>query len=133
MARQAELKAVAERERKLREEAERRLQAEARKAEEARRAAERQRAADRKADEARRGQAGGRSAADEPPATRWAAIRAGVARVPWQTWRTLAGLVVILLLWSGISRSCAKRDTVAERMDPPLAQTWIPAPEPYLD
>ena len=66
----------------------------------------------------------------------FAALRARFAAIPWQVWRTLAGLVVLVLLAFGIARACAKSKSAAPpapAATTPLTDPCRPAPEPYLD
>ena len=64
------------------------------------------------------------------------AVRRTVAAIPWQAWRTLAGVVVLGLVWWAIARSCEKpRPTQAEPAPSvrPVASPVRLGPEPYLD
>ena len=65
-----------------------------------------------------------------------AGIRRTVARVPWQAWRTLAGIVVLGLVWWAIARSCDRPRAAQPEAAPavrPVTSPVRPAPEPYLD
>ena len=65
-----------------------------------------------------------------------AALRQAVAAVPWQVWRTLAGIVVLVLIGWAIARSCAKPRAERPEAAPavrPVTSPVRPAPEPYLD
>ena len=63
-------------------------------------------------------------------------LRQKLARIPWQVWRTLAGLIILALLWVGISRACARRRAEAPPAPAavqPLTEPCRPPAEPYLD
>ena len=64
-----------------------------------------------------------------------AAIQKAFARIPWQIWRTLAGIMVIALAIFWISRACTRGRLAQPPVAPPqpLTDACYPAPEPYLD
>ncbi|MDD3441354.1 MAG: hypothetical protein PHU50_07850, partial [Kiritimatiellae bacterium] len=60
----------------------------------------------------------------------------GLSRVPWQAWRTLAGIAVLAVAWALIARACDRSPEEKPAVPAaarPLTQPWVPAPEPYLD
>ena len=62
--------------------------------------------------------------------------RKKLAAIPWQVWRTLAGLIVLALAWVWIARACEKSKSEppsAPAATRPLIAPCRPAPEPYLD
>ena len=63
------------------------------------------------------------------------AIRGAFARIPWQVWRTLAGVIVLALVFYWISRACSRMSDAppAPARQAPLVEKCHPAPEPYLD
>ena len=60
----------------------------------------------------------------------------GLSRVPWQAWRTLAGIAVLAVAWVLMARACDRPPEEKPAVPAavrPLTQPWVPAPEPYLD
>ena len=63
-------------------------------------------------------------------------VRQRLGRIPWQVWRTFAGVLILALLWIGMAKACARRR--AEAPPPPAAAKPLTEPcrspaEPYLD
>ena len=64
------------------------------------------------------------------------ALRGKIAAIPWQVWRTLAGLIALALVWAWVARACEKSKSEsppAPAANRPLTAPCRAAPEPYLD